>query len=87
MVLPGRQESNLSFCLIICTVKTEFKTENKMPSFLTHTKPENSDQASKNVVYNVPCVFVWSFILRRNKQSPKPEHRRTSKENSVNSQN
>lgn len=43
-------------------IKTAFKTQNTLRQHLTKTKPENTEQASKNCIYSIPCECNREYI-------------------------
>lgn len=70
-------EENLSICVIPYMkgiseqlkrigkkykIRTAFKTINTLRSLLTHTKPKNKIQDSKNCIYKIPCVCGKKYI-------------------------
>lgn len=43
-------------------IRTSFKTQNTLRSILSHTKPMNTEQQTKNVIYQIPCECDKFYI-------------------------
>lgn len=59
-------------------IRTVFKTQHTLRSILTHTKPINTIQNTKNVIYKIPCSCGRLYIgqTKRPMQVRATEHKR-----------